>query len=284
VRIALLVTVLLTLAALPAYSDALYRWTDDQGQVHMTTDPKRIPVRYRSSVRERKYSSPPAAPLAPSAPPASPAPGNQSKPGSRHSVPIEYSGGQIRVQATLNGEVQVPIVVDTGASVNTIPRSVAEQIGIPLGPEVRTMLVSGVSGIPMLQPLVELDQVNVGGAVVEHMPFTITDTLEEGLLGMPYLRHFRVEIQSADGVMLLQKIDLSRVEGIQYGGHPETYWRQAFQSMREQLLKIEKARKGIPPWSQKRKGLDEAEQSLRQAYDRLETAAIASGVPRSWRE
>jgi clan AA aspartic protease (TIGR02281 family) len=279
VRIALLLAVLLPVLAHPAYGGALHRWTDDQGRVHMTDDPKSIPARYRSSVSTREYTRPPAAPA-----PRSPS-GRRSKPATGHySAPIKESGGHIWVQVTLNGQVQVPFVLDTGAALNLLPRSVAEELRIPLGPDVRKVSVSGVNGIEKLAPLVELDSVEVGGAVLNDMPFSVSETLESGLIGMPFLRHFRIEIQPAEGVMKLEKVDLSRVPGILYGGQPESYWRDAFQSLREELRRMEKTRKRLLRRSAQRKRAEEAEQALREQYERLETLAIASGVPPAWRE
>jgi hypothetical protein len=270
VRIALLL-MLLPVVALPAYGGALYRWTDEQGRVHMTDDPKSVPERYRPSVSTREYSSKP-----PAAPAARPPSRHRGKASGRYSAEIEESGGHIWVQVTLNGHVRVPFIVDTGAALNHIPGAVARQLRIPLGPDVRKVSVSGVSGIPKLLPLVELDTVEVGGAVVQNMPFAVSEALESGLLG--------IGIQPAEGVMKLERVDLSRVQGILFGGQPESYWRDAFRSIREELRRIEKTRKRLPHRSAERKRVEEAEETLREQYEQLETTAIASGVPPAWRE
>ena len=84
--------------------------------------------------------------------------------------------------------------------------------------------------------------------------------------------------------MKLERVDLSKVQGILYGGQPESYWRDAFRSIRKELRRVEKVRKRLAYRSPERKRIEKAERTLREQYEQLETLAIASGVPPAWRE
>ncbi len=285
-RAFLLPAILLVLTPPALHAQALYQWTDDQGRIHWVDDPTRIPVEHRSDAvegefPERKLETPPV--------PASPAPEPspvvaEPTAGTRHTVRIEKAGLEIYVPATLNGRTTVPVKVDTGAMINTIPRAVAEDLGLALGPGARRIGIVGVGGQPMLVPLVELRQIEVAGAVVENVEAAVLDTMNVGLLGMPFFRHFRVELDPMAGLLTLEEIDLDQVQGL-YGGYPESYWRDSFGTVRGELERLAEARVRTPDeYGDFHHRLDDAEAFVRAEYERLDTEASLAGVPRAWRE
>jgi hypothetical protein len=270
--------------AVPAEGGELYRWTDERGRVHFTDDLTRVPPRYRDRATESAFPdsrvTTPAAPAAraPAAEAQTPAPAT------RHVIQVEKAGLEVTVAATLNGRLTVPFTVDTGAMINTLPRPVAEELGLLGEEEGRKVVVVGVSGEPMVVPIVRLRQVEVGGAIVEELDAAVLDTLNVGLLGMPFFRHFRVNLDPIEGVMELEKVDLSKVDGL-YGGYPESYWRGSFRTVAHQLEVIGKYRRRIPRgFEQLHEKLDSAERYWRSEGERLEVEASRAGVPRAWRE
>jgi predicted aspartyl protease len=283
-RLPLLLIGLLTFGPASAYAQDLYQWTDENGQIHWVDDPTRIPAKHRPEAQPRGLPKPriitESSPTAPS-PDAQPDPVDEAP--NRYSVPVEKAGLEIFVPATLNSRATVPVKVDTGAMVNTIPRSVAEDLGLPLGPTARKIGIVGVGGQPMIVPVVELRQVEVGGAIVENVEAAVLDTMNVGLLGMPFFRHFRVELDPVAGLLTLEDIDLDSVEGL-YGGYPESYWRNSFGTVRTELEKIAEVRSRIPDeYTDLHRRLDDAEGFVRAEQERLDSAASRAGVPRSWR-
>ena len=284
-RAFLLPAILLVLTP-PAHAQELYQWTDDRGRIHWADDPTRIPVEHRPDAVERGF---PESKIQSQPVPGSPAPEASpvvAEPTARkvYAVRIEKAGLEIHVPATLNGRRTVAFKVDTGAMINTIPRAVAEDLGLPLGPSARRVGIVGVGGQPMMVPLVELGQIEVAGAVVENVEAAVLDTMNVGLLGMPFFRHFRVEVDPMAGLLTLEAIDLDQVQGL-YGGYPESYWRGSFGTVRRELERLAEARVRIPEeYSDFHRRLDDAETFVREEYERLETKASRAGVPRAWRE
>ena len=271
-----------------SWGQELYRWTDAEGQVHWVDDPTRIPAPYRRNAVPGGFPEPEIAPApvpaAPSPTSVAPVPPSPEAAPRRYSIPIEKAGLEIYVPATLNGRTTVPLKVDTGAMVNTIPRSIAEDLDLPLGPTARTIGVVGVSGERMVVPVVRLRSVEVGGAVVENVDAAVLDTMAVGLLGMPFFRHFRVEVDPSRGRLNLEEIDLDSVPGL-YGGYPEGYWRRSFRTVQAELDQIDEIRARLPgEYSDLHRRLDDSEAKVRAEYERLELEASRAGVPTAWRE
>jgi hypothetical protein len=261
----------------------LYEWTDDKGQVHWTDDLTRIPPRHRSDAVERDLRDESIQTYEGAAKPTPEVPDLGPEPTPVHRIRFERAGLEILVGATLNSRVRAPFKVDTGAMVNTIPRSVLERLGIPIEENSRKIIVAGIGGQPMLVPVVRLRTVEVGGASVQNVDAAVLDTMQVGLLGMPFFRHFGVHINPAEGLMTLEEIDLSQVEGL-HGGYPESYWRTSFSMVNGQLQNIEEYRRRIPETFQDlHERLNEAERYWRGERDRLEIEASRAGVPRAWR-
>lgn len=280
-RLLLLTALILMVGSTPATGE-LYEWVDEKGSIHWTDDLTRVPSRYRTDTVERsapegriqRYEG--AARRAPEAAP-SPTP-------RKHRIRIEQGSLEIVVGARLNRRLTAAFKVDTGAMVNTIPRSVVERLGLTIDEDSRRIVVSGIGGQPMVVPVVRLGSVDVGGAIVEGVDAAVLDTMRLGLLGMPFFRNFRVEIDPSTGLMTLEDVDLSGIEGL-YGGYPESYWRTSFGSVGTQLRSIEKYRRKIPEaYKDLHAELDDAERYWNAEAERLEIEASRAGVPRAWRE
>ncbi len=117
------------------------------------------------------------------------------------------SSGGIRVHVRLNGSPEVyRFVLDTGASQTVVVRPVAERLGIETGgatPRVRVRTASE----EVVAPLVTLDSVDLGGAVVPRVKALIMDDLggPDGLLGLSYLSYFDVAIEQDTGILSLRR-------------------------------------------------------------------------------
>ncbi len=302
-RLQLVGTALLGMALLvPGVCAAqLYRWVDESGLLHVTDDLSRVPGSIRGRVELAGEQEEPRSPESlpnwnripgpgqeePAAPPETAqdaeAPA-QPAPPKRHRISVRRAGLELAVTALLDGRVKAQFVVDTGASINTIPRKVVDELGILIDDATPVTVVVGIGGEPMLVPVVELREVRLGDAAVERVEAAGLDTMSYGLLGMPFFNHFRVETDPVRGRLTLEEVDLASVEGV-YGGYPEEYWRARFGMIRAQMDKIDAYRSRLPDeFGELHERLDTAERYWSDQYETLELRASQDGVPRTWRE
>ncbi len=200
---------LLTLIASPASAD-VYKWVDAQGRLHFTDDPASVPALHQqdlSSVaagrRNARFNVVARQTSAPAATTSS----------LRHVVSLEKAGLQLQVRALLNDSVEAPFVVDTGAMMNSIPRSVVEQLGIRIDARTPRVEVRGISADTLIAPVVTLRNLRVGDAVVEQVEMVVLDSLETGLLGMAFFKHFRVQMDPVRQTLTLEELSSERSQG-----------------------------------------------------------------------
>jgi len=282
-----LLLLLLALAPLAAGAE-IYQWTDEQGRVHYTQDLSQVPARQRSQAelraraprdagRLQTYSHPAAADPAGGALHAGAAAGRAIR------VPVARAGTGMIVNVRLNGAVTAPFLVDTGATDVLIPASLAGQLGIQAGPETRTKTYQTANGI-VTHATVMLRSVDLGGAVVENVPASISPSLEIGLLGLSFFNHFNYNVDAAAGVLTLVPNDLAESGAIR-GGRSEAQWRAEYQDLRGRLERIEResdAKSSSKARAQER--LEEQRGALLAELAQLDGEADLARVPMSWRE
>jgi clan AA aspartic protease (TIGR02281 family) len=117
-------------------------------------------------------------------------------PGNRH----------IPVSALVNGSVDQNFIVDTGASMVTIPHSTAEYLGLAVderNPRHKLITAGGVR----YAPEVTLDSITIGGWEVTEVKAVVLDIPNQpdlGLLGLNYLENFRMDLNTEGGTLLLE--------------------------------------------------------------------------------
>jgi clan AA aspartic protease (TIGR02281 family) len=291
----------LLLVCLPGAARAeLYRWVDEKGGVHFTENIWEVPPGQRIEADQdalRREREPAQFNRVEIPPPAALSPGSRSHPDTStprsaakqkkrvHRLRIKRAGHEIKLGAEINGSLVVPVIADTGASINTLPAWAAERLGLVIDDETPVIGMRGVGGQPMRVPLVKIDSVQIGTAVVHDVEMAVVSTMSEGLLGMPFFNHFRLSVDPAGGVMTLEEIDLGQVAGI-YGGYDESMWRMKFGQVHGQLTQVENALERVPSTSYT-SIIDKLEKE--QAYwenqlEQLEERADQAGVPVEWRE
>jgi hypothetical protein len=201
-----------------------------------------------------------------------------------HVLPIERAGREMVVWAELDGGVRVPFVADTGAMGCTIPRWAVAEMGIEFDRDTPMTAVRGISGKPMLVPVITVASTRVGNAEVEDLEMAVLDTQQMGLLGMTFFNHFRVSTDPARGTLTLEEIDLEAIDGV-YGGLGEKAWRNKFAYVNSMLENIRRVREQFPDeYTDYEKKLEEIELYWERQLDELELKASRAGVPRPWRE
>ena len=127
--------------------------------------------------------------------------------GSEGKVVVRFRPGSrnIRVTADLNGQVSQPFLIDTGASVVTIPTATAQRLGIPIG-ESAPMQTVFTAGGPVEAREVTIDEILLDGWRVQGVTALVLDLPGQsdlGLLGLNYLSRFDMDLQTEEGLLIL---------------------------------------------------------------------------------
>lgn len=113
--------------------------------------------------------------------------------------------GRIPVTCVLNNRIQQDFIVDTGASMVTIPMAAARQLGIEINENTPVRQLDTVGGV-IAAPQVTLDAVSVGGWTEYNVTAYVVDMPNQsgfGLLGLNYLNRFRMDVNTRAGVLTL---------------------------------------------------------------------------------
>ncbi|MDD5730968.1 MAG: retropepsin-like aspartic protease [Candidatus Omnitrophica bacterium] len=127
---------------------------------------------------------------------------------------VQFKRGQqgMVVNAVINGNINVKLILDTGASLVVLRKGLAEALGIDaanLKSDMKTILADGKqSGAKHIV----LRSVRVEGSEVASVDALILvedagqDLLEDGLLGDSFLRNFNYRIDQKENKLILEKI------------------------------------------------------------------------------
>lgn len=191
-----LTLLLFILSAAPLHSTDLYRWVDERGVVHFSDNPHNIPKQFRENANRIKSIAP------------SPNPYIPPQYSERATIPLKKRGMTTVVEATLNDHTQVDFILDTGASYTVISSAVAEKININMEinhPKIRLQTANGIIDAP----LVTLESIEISGMRVANLKVVVHDFSQDksiaGLLGLNFLQHFRMNLDAANGILVLEK-------------------------------------------------------------------------------
>jgi clan AA aspartic protease (TIGR02281 family) len=122
-------------------------------------------------------------------------------------IVIRFAPGskQIPVTAVLSSDVEQSFVVDTGASMVTIPRSTAQKLGLMSSRSTMRRQVNTAGGTVQAETVV-LPSIELDGWQLDNVEALVLDLPNQpgvGLLGLNYLRRFRMDLNSERGVLTL---------------------------------------------------------------------------------
>jgi clan AA aspartic protease (TIGR02281 family) len=122
-------------------------------------------------------------------------------------IVIRFAPGskQIPVTAVLSSDVEQSFVVDTGASMVTIPRSTAQKLGLMSSRSTMRRQVNTAGGTVQAEAVV-LPSIELDGWQLDNVEALVLDLPNQpgvGLLGLNYLRRFRMDLNSERGVLTL---------------------------------------------------------------------------------
>jgi clan AA aspartic protease (TIGR02281 family) len=125
-------------------------------------------------------------------------------------VPIDEESGHVVVMAAINGRTRARLLLDTGATTVSISEDLARRAGISTEslPRFPVRLADGET---IDVPPVLLSSVQVGESKVNQVPAVVLPRAPgpgvDGLLGMSFLRHYLVELDPANGKLVLKSFN-----------------------------------------------------------------------------
>ena len=127
--------------------------------------------------------------------------------GQQGKIVIRFAPGtqQIPVLASLNQGTTQNFIVDTGASMTTIPYATAADLGIPITVRNPRRTVYTAGGV-IYAPEVMLNSITLEDFEINNVRALVLDLPnqpETGLLGMNYLSRFRMDLNTEEGLLLL---------------------------------------------------------------------------------
>lgn len=122
-------------------------------------------------------------------------------------IVIRFTPGAniIPTTATINGRLEQDFMVDTGATRTTIPASIISQLGLSTSgaPRVRVSTAGGIITVPQIT----VDSITLGGWEVRDVEVLVLDlpgTPNLGLIGLNFLRNFRMDLKVDEGILTLE--------------------------------------------------------------------------------
>ncbi len=130
--------------------------------------------------------------------------------GSEGKITIRFTPGSNRIPVTamINEALTQEFLVDTGASLVTLPSAVVEALNLEFTPSSQNgedRMVSTAGGVVAAKEVV-VSALEIGGWVeydVKALVLDIPDQPGLGLLGLNYLSRFQMDLSSEDGLLLL---------------------------------------------------------------------------------
>jgi clan AA aspartic protease (TIGR02281 family) len=180
----------------PATAGEMYHWIDEQGRVHLTDTPPKS----KGPLQEFKVYRPSERGDAPE--PSSP---SVAEPGIVKMTPTR-PGGTVVVDAVLNQRLTVPMLLDTGADFTVLPKQVAKDLRLSALDQLPKMEFKTAGGMVKF-PIATLQSLRVGTAEVKdlNVAIDIDDHMPMGLLGMTFLRHFKVTVDQQRGQVKFER-------------------------------------------------------------------------------
>lgn len=104
-------------------------------------------------------------------------------------------------------DVEMPFLIDTGATQTVIPQALAEQANLPQGRVIQTSTAGG----QVNNHLTRINRMQLGNAELKNLQAIINPHLDEVLIGMNTLKYFRIT-QQRDTLTLIASNEIEPVE------------------------------------------------------------------------
>lgn len=123
---------------------------------------------------------------------------------------LDRGSGTFEATVSINGKETIELVVDSGASLVTLPERLAQQMGIRIGPEARPIRMTIADGSVINGKLIVLDSVRLGKFEAKNVECAILGreaVNAPNLLGMSFLGNFKFELDAAKGEITIMTVE-----------------------------------------------------------------------------
>lgn len=299
------ISVVLCLPAPPDATGKIYRWVDENGQLHFSDSPQNVPAEQRQEASKYKPDTSGLTIINSNSASINNSSTNEKTAGNddplnRDSIAIPYRAkegyaNRVIVDITFNNSVTVPILVDTGSPGLVISAEVANRLGLFASDGSRLMvLISGIGGAQTAARTI-IDKISLGNISEEFIPAHIVSQMADayqGLIGMDILSKYTLTIDPAN-----KQLIANAIKNVQDrpGGRDKSWWLANFREFNyysqfwEQQAELINASNS--PYSrlasseqQKLKEFILQQKSeAQELYNRLDRFARWKSVPKHWR-
>ena len=177
----LLVGLIVTQAAA---GSVIYQWRDDEGGLHFTDDPGRIPIHYWNHASRGASGR------------------SILEPGDGRStrVPLEQSSKAVLIPVMVNDKYPLSLYLDTGSTYCQITHDDARVMNLN-GDDGRSVRVTMADGRSLESRAVVLESLRIGAFEVHGVEALVGDMR---LLGLNALRQFRITLDLPRGEIILE--------------------------------------------------------------------------------
>ena len=244
-QVAIYLLVITTAFTLSADAE-IYKWVDDKGTTHYAEDISSVPLKHRKRLKQIKEVPLPEneKQIEPVTPAGEGRLLNKAlvKLPSRYIIRAARYGEHFLVSAEINSGQKVNFMVDTGATLIALTPKQAKKLNIDTGPNVPKAPFNTANGLSW-QPLVVLDSVKIGGAVVRDVEASVMQSDSDvGLLGMSFLGEFRISFNNLESTITLVR---HSTDGENYGGYDKRWWERKFFYYTSKIRLFKKEQKKI---------------------------------------
>ena len=299
-----LLCLVLSLLLAPSASAKIYRWVDENGQLHFSDSEQNIPAHIRNKTKEYKPDPSSLTITDDRTQPSTSASENMSE-GSppdlaAGSISIPYTAregtaNRVIIDIAFNGSITVPILLDTGSPGLVISNRLANRLGLFDRDGSQLMvLVSGIGGRQVAARTI-IDKISIASIEEQFIPAHIVPDMSdayEGLIGMDILSSYTLTIDSANQ-RLLAKTNPS-VKNLP-GGRSRSWWQTNFREFSYYTefwaQQAELIKKSDSPYASRvpselerlKNFISQQQNEAQNLYNQLERYARWKSVPRHWR-
>lgn len=293
-----LITACIGLCMATVVSGQMYRWVDDNGQLHFSNSLQDVPAEIRH--KNNEYT-PDSSSITVSSEDPNPTDSQTERPASTNSISIPYTAreglaSRVIIDVTFNGQVTVPMMVDTGSPGLVISDSLADRLNLFSADGARLMvIISGIGGRKVATKTI-IDKLMIGGITEKFIPAHIVSGMSSGhyhgLIGMDVLSSYTVTIDPIHHKLIANLIPSAQN---QPAGRNRSWWMSNFREFgfyqkfwKEQEGLIGKsdspyARLSSSEQKRVKSFILQQKSKADQLYNQLERYARFNSVPRHWR-
>ncbi len=300
--ILLLITVTIGLGTATIVNGQMYRWVDENGQLHFSNSPQDVPAEVRNKNNEYSPDSSSITISSGSNNSIENPADSDSEILSKNTISIPYTAkegyaNRVIIDVTFNGQVTVPMMVDTGSPGLVISNSLADHLNLFDEEGGRLMVViSGIGGQKIATKTI-IDKLTLGEITEKFIPAHIVSGMSashyQGLIGMDVLSNYTMTIDPVQHRLIANLIPSAQNLP---AGRNRSWWQANFREFgfyneywqqQEELI----GKSGSPyarlstSKQEKIKNFILQQKNIAaELYDKLERYARFNSVPRHWRK